>query len=412
MLLLTNPVRDYAWGSTRLLPDFLGRPGTGRPQAELWIGAHAADPSRLPDGTSLGDAIAAAPQALLGPRTQERFGDRLPFLMKVLAVDEPLSLQVHPTSLQARQGFEEETARGLGAGSAARSFPDPWHKPELVFALSRFEGMAGFRDLHITAGVLRLLNLPWSDELAARLVDGPAEVALREVTTYLLGLSGRPLRRVLRDVGDAARHAAARGRRMALRHRSPGRDVSLVQHEAVRVFTQMGRIAERYPEDPGVLVTLLLNHVVLAPGEAMFVDAGVVHAYTSGLGVEIMAASDNVVRAGLTPKHTDVARLLAITRFEAMTPPRWPPAQRTRDFVQLRPPVADFTLAVGRAPLALPRTGPRLVLALGGRATIAAGGASLDLRRGQAVFVGHDEGPLEVTGIGNVAVGGVPDPDE
>ena len=113
--------------------------------------------------------------------------------------------------------------------------------------------------------------------------------------------------------------------------------MSLVQHEAVRVFTQMGRIAERYPEDPGVLVTLLLNHVVLAPGEAMFVDAGVVHAYTSGLGVEIMAASDNVVRAGLTPKHTDVARLLAITRFEAMTPPRWPPAQRTRDFIALPP---------------------------------------------------------------------------
>jgi mannose-6-phosphate isomerase len=144
MFRLSNAVRDYAWGSTTRLAEFLGRAPSGRPEAELWIGAHEGDPSRLPDGRSLSEAIAEAPQEMLGGRVSDIFGDRLPFLMKVLAVDQPLSLQVHPSSERARVGHARENDEGIPVGAPTRSYQDPWHKPELLFALTRFEGMAGF----------------------------------------------------------------------------------------------------------------------------------------------------------------------------------------------------------------------------------------------------------------------------
>ena len=165
----------------------------------------------------------------------------------------------------------------------------------------------------------------------------------------------------------------------------------------------------RYPQDPGVLVTLLLNNVLLTPGEALFVNAGVVHAYVEGLGVEIMASSDNVVRAGLTPKHRDVEELLAITTFTPVPPPRWHPALRDDDHLLLQPPVSEFSLVVGRPPLPrLPATGPRTVLVLAGEVDVTTDAGRLTLRRGQSVFVGHAEGPLTVSGGGRVAVGSVP----
>ncbi|MDP2773918.1 MAG: mannose-6-phosphate isomerase, class I [Nocardioides sp.] len=409
MFRLSNAVRDYAWGSKTQLAEFLGRPPSGRPEAELWIGAHAGDPSRLPDGRPLGEAIADAPQEMIGSRVSDIFGDRLPFLMKVLAVDEPLSLQVHPSTERARAGHARENDEGIPVGAPTRSYQDPWHKPELLFALTRFEGMAGFRDVPSTVELLRLLNLPWADDVAGRLEDGPAYQALEAVTTDLLALSGRGLARTLRDVGHAARHAEARGRRTDLRHRSSGRDQHLVNREAVRVFALLGGLAAKYPKDPGVLVALLLNHVVLAPGEAMFVNAGMIHAYTSGFGVEIMASSDNVLRAGLTPKHRDVAELLHVTNFTPIPPPRWQSIKRTHGFIHIQPPVAEFGLTVGRPPLPpLPASGPRIVLALDGTVEVATAGQRLTLARGEAVFVTHEDGPITVTGDGEVAVGSVP----
>ena len=409
MFPLSNTVRDYAWGSQTRLAEFLGRTPTGRPEAELWIGAHEGDPSRLPGGQSLGEAIAADPQQMLGSRVTDVFGDRLPFLMKVLAVDEPLSLQVHPSSERARLGHARETGEGLPVEAPTRSYKDQWHKPELLFALTRFEGMAGFRDVPGTVELLRLLNLRWTDGIARHLEAGPAHETLAAVTTEILSLSGRGLARTLSDVGHAARHAEARGRRTDLRHRSSGRDQHLVNREAVRVFALLSDLAARYPKDPGVLVSLLLNHVVLAPGEAMFVDAGVIHAYTSGFGVEIMASSDNVLRAGLTPKHRDIAELLHVTHFTPIPPPRWQSVQRGHGFNQINPPAREFNLTVGRPPLRrLPTAGPRIVLALDGTVEVATAGQRLSLRRGETVFVTHEDGAFDVTGDGEVAVGSVP----
>lgn len=405
-----NPVRDYAWGSTHQMAQFLGHPATGRPQAELWIGAHDGDPSALPDGRLLNDVIAADAGTTLGTRVSGRFGERLPFLMKVLAVDEPLSLQVHPSSERARVGHSREEAAGIALDAGERNYKDDWHKPELIFAITRFEGMAGFRDVAATAEILGLLHLPWADRLATRLTNGPAPEVLREVVTETLALQGRELARLLTQVGDAARHAEARARREQLRHRSHRSAAQQrVGAEAARVFARTGDLARRYPRDPGVLVTLLLNNVTLAPGEAMFVDAGVVHAYVEGFGVEIMAASDNVLRAGLTPKHRDVDELLAITDFRPIAPPRWHPAERTGDFVHIEPPVAEFCLTVGRPPLRrVPATGPRAVLVLEGEVEVISRDERVVVRRGQSVFVDHGDGPIDIVGNGRVAVGSVP----
>ncbi len=331
---------------------------------------------------------------MLGGQVCETFGDRLPFLMKVLAVDEPLSLQVHPSTERAQIGHARESRNGVPVDSPRRNYKDPWHKPELVFALTRFEGMAGFREVAKSAELLRLLEISWADEVASRLGSGPAYQSLRSVVTDTTAMSGPVLEQLLGDLATSVRDAERFGS---------------LDPETTRVFANVLRLVERYPRDPGVLVTLLLNNIVLAPGEAMFVDAGVVHSYVSGTAAEIMASSDNVLRAGLTPKHIDVDELLHVTDFTPIPPPRWAPSERSADFSCFEPPVTEFNLMVGRSPLRrLPASGPRVVLALDGSVKVSTRTQSLALRKGQSVFVAHDDGAFEVAGPGSVAIGAVP----
>lgn len=409
MFVISGAVRDYAWGSRNHIPRFLGVPPTGEPQAELWLGAHEGDPARLRDGRPLNDVIRAEPETMLGRRVTSVFGPRLPFLVKALAAAEPLSLQVHPTTARARTGFVEEDAAGIPLDAANRNYRDEFHKPELVLALTRFEGMAGFRDISKSVQILRLLELPWADEVARHLESGPAFQSLRSVVTDLLHTPPDELRRLVGEVGAAAKLAGDRAHQEDLRNRRLERERTSVSREGTRVFAQTQQLADRYPEDPGVLVTLLLNHVVLAPGEAMFLDAGVVHAYTSGFGVEVMASSDNVVRAGLTPKHVDVEELLQITNFTPMPPPLWEPISRGA-IQKFDPPATEFELAVGQAPFAGPRAdGPRILLALDHEVEVrTASGQRQALRQGEAVYVADSDGAVEVDGTGRVAVVGVP----
>ncbi|GAW48464.1 MULTISPECIES: mannose-6-phosphate isomerase, class I [unclassified Nocardioides] len=408
MFLLTNAIRDYAWGSRNHIPRFLEVPPTGAPQAELWIGAHPGDPSRLPDGRTLDEAIREDPERLIGPRVRTVFGDRLPFLLKALAAAEPLSLQVHPTSQRAELGYAAEEAAGVLLGAPKRSYQDRFHKPEMVFALTRFEGMAGFRDVNRSAQILRTLDLPWADDVAARLESGPAFQTLRAVVTEMLATDGLELTRLLSDLRTAAAQAEQRGHREDVRIRKKLRERTSVSREGTRVFAQTTALVDRYPADPGVLVTLLLNHVVLAPGEAMFLGAGVIHAYTSGFGVEIMASSDNVLRAGLTPKHVDVEELLQITNFTPMPPPQWAPT--TRDgLAYFEPPVTEFALTVGDAPLAgLATDGPRVVLVLDGSVNLSTETGAASAVQGEALFIEHADGALTIDGNGRVAVASVP----
>ncbi|HET6652627.1 MAG TPA: mannose-6-phosphate isomerase, class I [Nocardioides sp.] len=414
MYLLENPVRDYAWGSRTHLPRFLGREPDGRPWAELWMGAHPSAPSRLPDGTSLDVAIARDAESMLGHGTRATFGNRLPFLMKLLAAAEPLSLQVHPTTDRARIRCAEQDAAGLARDAPDRTYPDASHKPEMIYALTRFEGMAGFRDPAKTAPILRGLDLPWLDEVADRIEGSPTPFqTLRAVVTETLARSGTELDERLEELRLAAEKAELRahsthaGRRVGTLP-----DPTAVERESVRVYAAVARLVEQYPADPGVLVTLLLNHVVLAPGEAMFIDAGVIHAYTSGFGVEIMAASDNVLRAGLTVKHVDVPELIEVANFTPMPPPLW--AGATAADVEggtvFTPPVDEFELAVLpiQADGVTLREGPQLLLCLDGELQVSTTAGRAHLPAGTAVFVGGNEERVDVTGKGRLVVGRTP----
>jgi mannose-6-phosphate isomerase len=378
----------------------------------MWFGAHPADPSCVEDGRGLDDLIAEAPETMLGPRVAESFGGRLPFLMKLLAASEPLSLQVHPTSEQARIRFAEQNTAGIPLHAPERSYRDASPKPELIYALSRFEGMAGFRDPNKTAVILRLLELPWFDKIAAELESTltPSRT-LRRIVTDLLAMSGTELEGRLQQLHIAAKDAEKRAHNPRVRRRPPYLEPSSVERESLRVFAQTPLLIDRYPEDPGVLVTLLLNHVVLAPGEAMFIKAGTIHAYTSGFGVEIMAASDNVLRAGLTPKHVDIPELLNITDFTPTSPPRWPGSQLDdAGGVVLSPPVTEFELVVSEVhgEVTIDEVRPMIIVCLDGSVNVSTERGTDTLAQGEGLFVEVSDGHVTLAGDGRVAIGRTP----
>ncbi len=410
---LAAPIRPYAWGSASHIPKFCGLPADGSPAAEMWFGAHPAAPSRVEPDLGLDELIDEAPVRCLGLPLVDFHGPRLPFLMKLLAAAEPLSLQVHPTGDRARMRYAEQTAAGIPLDAPERSYPDASAKPELVYALTRFEGMAGFRDLTKSAQILRTFGLDWLDEVAEQLDGSPTPFqTLREVVATMLATSGPLLSGRLRQLQAAAGEAEIRSHRPRTRLRPPDVEASSVERESLRVFAQTASLVDHYPDDAGVLVTLLLNHVVLAAGEAMFIDAGVVHAYTSGFGLEVMASSDNVVRAGLTPKHVDIAEMLEITDFTPIPPPRWKPMPlRDLDGVLLAPPVAEFELVVTAVSPGETYTEPEraaILLCLDGELVVATDSDKEALSRGEAVFVEASEGASAVTGRGRLAVARAP----
>ncbi len=294
-LRLRGPIRDYAWGSTLLLATMREAKPTKAPEAEMWFGAHPGAPSMIETAAGplrLDDYISLNPTARLGRRVHESFG-RLPFLMKLLAAGRPLSLQAHPTVNRAKAGFERENAAGIPIDAAHRCYKDDNHKPELICALTPFRALAGFREPIESVAVLSSLDCaalrPAIEVLAAEPSADDLATLLRSVLTLPPA-----------EAADLARSVST-----ALDHDG--------DFPAVR---SVGRfIAESFPDDPGVVTALLLNAIELAPGEAIYLGAGLLHAYVDGLGVEIMAASDNVLRGGLTPKHIDVDELVDCLEF-------------------------------------------------------------------------------------------------
>ncbi|MFE6547222.1 mannose-6-phosphate isomerase, class I [Streptomyces sp. NPDC057746] len=373
---LENTVRPYAWGSTTAIPRLLGEEPTGEPQAEMWMGAHPGAPSRTPRGP-LNEVIDKAPEEELGSRTVARFGPRLPFLLKILAAGAPLSLQVHPDLEQAKEGYADEERRGIPVDAPHRNYKDANHKPELICALTEFDGLCGFRTPDEAAELLAGLGVdslkPYVDLLHAH----PEEDALREVLTAVLSADPEAM---AHTVGEAATACARLG----------------------GAYAPYADIAHHYPGDPGVIAAMLLNHVQLQPGEALYLGAGVPHAYLNGLGVEIMANSDNVLRCGLTPKHVDVPELLRIVRFEASDPGVLRPEASDDGEEVYETPIDEFrlsryVLAEGAAPRELTRATPQILLCTAG--TVRAG--ELLLAAGQSVFVPAGE-TAEVSGAGTV----------
>ncbi|GAB2465367.1 mannose-6-phosphate isomerase, class I [Xylanimonas ulmi] len=398
---LDNPIQHYDWGSGTQLHELLGDAPDGRPAAELWLGAHASAPSLARDrhgATEPLDAlIRSDPERMLGKRVSDEYGPRLPYLLKVLAADRALSLQVHPKPHLARAGFNRENARGVPLDAPHRSFRDDQHKPELIVAVSQFEALAGFRNP-------------------------------RSITSLLDGLDG-PLVDAVRD--ELARDRSARGLRAAFSRLLAARDddACAAQLErtiaSVRARAEAGsrfgradatvlRLAQEHPGDPGAIASLMLNRVTLEPGEALFLAAGEIHAYLSGLGVEVMASSDNVLRAGLTTKHVDEAALFEAASFEPRPPlaPHLDLAGSRGQSVTFRPPVREFALTLidvdesESVPLA--PTGPRTVICLDGEVEVVDAGGRTKLGRGGSVFVAHDAGAASVEGSGLVACAWVP----
>ena len=388
--------QSYDWGSTTAIPEMLGLESDGAPWAEQWYGAHPAGPTRLADGRSLAALLASDPGRLLGEDVVRRFGPQLPFLLKVIAPDRALSLQVHPSLDQAVRGFERENTAGLAPDSPVRNFKDPNHKPEMVLALTRFEAVAGFRAPRRAAEVLGGLDSPLARRMRRTLRLNPTRFGIRQAFTELVSTDTRP------QAAEMAELVAEISRRLA-EGRSPSR----------RVDANVVEMARAFPHDPGIAAALLLNPVTLRRGEALFVPAGSVHAYISGLGVEIMASSDNVLRAGLTTKHVDVPAMLACVDYVAAPPVRPAPEYLSRATRAYYAPVDDFELLVttvvprdGRVPV--PGRGPRILLGLEGTTTVTTSAGGTELSRGRALFVGADERALAVEGEGSLVQADVP----
>ncbi|MGW8374668.1 mannose-6-phosphate isomerase, class I [Streptomyces sp. ODS28] len=394
---LDNTVRPYAWGSRTAIPELLGTEPTGQPQAELWMGAHPGAPSRVDrgsGGTPLSEIIAADPEGELGEESVRAFGPRLPFLLKVLAAASPLSLQVHPDLAQAKEGFAKEEADGVPLDAPHRNYKDANHKPELICALTPFDGLCGFRRAAEAAELLEGLGTdglkPYADILRAR----PASEALREVLTAVLTADRAEIAGTVAEAAAAAGRLAESGGPHAADYRA------------------YASIAHHYPGDPGVIAAMLLNYVTLQPGEALYLGAGVPHAYLDGLGVEIMANSDNVLRCGLTPKHVDVPELLRIVRFEPSDPGVLRPEAGADGAERYETPIDEFALsryvlAPGGEPRELPAETPQILLCTGGalavHSDIAEGdkGDELTLEPGRSAFVPAGE-RVRISGEGTL----------
>ncbi|MCL8016385.1 mannose-6-phosphate isomerase, class I [Streptomyces sp. AS02] len=373
---LDNTIRPYAWGSTTAIPQLLGVEPTGEPQAEMWMGAHPGAPSRTGRGT-LVEVIEADPERELGATAVAKFGPRLPFLLKILAAGAPLSLQVHPNLEQAKEGYEDEERRNIPVDAGHRNYKDANHKPELICALTEFDGLCGFRAPVEAADLLAGLGVdslkPYVDLLHAH----PEDAALREVLTAILTADPDEMAHTVAEAAAACSRLGG-------------------------AYAPYADIAHHYPGDPGVIAAMLLNHVRLQPGEALFLGAGIPHAYLNGLGVEIMANSDNVLRCGLTPKHVDVPELLRIVHFEAGDPGVLRPEAAPDGEEVYETPIDEFRLSryvlpEGTVAHDLTRATPQILLCTAGSVRV----GEHELTPGRSVFVPAGE-KAEVSGAGTV----------
>ncbi|WP_250001024.1 mannose-6-phosphate isomerase, class I [Actinoplanes sp. M2I2] len=379
---LTGTVRPYAWGSRTILAELQGRPApTDQPEAELWLGAHPGDPATVagPDGpVSLEALIADDPKGQLGEAVAGEFGPRLPFLLKLLAAESPLSLQAHPDLEYAKQAYaRQEADPGL-----PKNYTDANHKPEMLVAVTPFEALCGFRAPAAAADEIEAFGVAALAPVVEALRGGDLRTAVHTLLTW------------------------------------PTADRDALVSAVVAAAPAKGLVADlaaHYPGDPGVLVALLLNHVRLAPGEAIWMPAGNLHAYLRGAGVELMAASDNVLRGGLTPKRVDVDELLRVLRFEVLDDPILPSAEVAPGVSTWSVPVPDFELFRveldgTRPPAEVPATGPRIILATAGDVFVgeSVDGTPVELTPGAAAYAPADAGAIKVAGTGQVFVAAVP----
>ncbi|HFZ8993580.1 TPA: mannose-6-phosphate isomerase [Citrobacter freundii] len=382
---LINSVQNYAWGSKTALTELYGMANpTGQPMAELWMGAHPKSSSRVEvsEGQTLPlrEMIEKDKAALLGDAVAGRFGE-LPFLFKVLCAAQPLSIQVHPNKENAEQGFAKENAAGIAIDAAERNYKDPNHKPELVFALTPFMAMNAFREFSEIVSLLQ--PVAGAHTAIAHFLQQPDADSLSQLFTSLLNMQGEEKSRALAILK------------------------ATLESQQGEPWETIRLISEFYPDDSGLFSPLLLNVVKLNPGDAMFLFAETPHAYLKGVALEVMANSDNVLRAGLTPKYIDIPELIANVKF----------APRPADTLLTTPvkngaeldfpiPVDDFAFSLhdlSAQETTIAQQSAAILFCVEGEAVLSAGGQTLTLKPGESVFVGASESPVNVSGVGRLA---------
>lgn len=382
---LINSVQNYAWGSKSALTDLYGIANPDNlPMAELWMGAHPKSSSKITDsqGTvrSLRDVIDADKATLLGRKVADRFGE-LPFLFKVLCAAQPLSIQVHPNKRASEIGFAKENAAGIAMDAAERNYKDPNHKPELVFALTPFLAMNAFREFSEIVSLLQ--PVAGAHTAIAHFLEQPNGERLSALFASLLNMQGEEKARALAILRSALESQQGE------------------PWQTIRV------ISEFYPDDSGLFSPLLLNVVKLKPGEAMFLFAETPHAYLQGTALEVMANSDNVLRAGLTPKYIDIPELVANVKFEAK-----PAAElltqpvKNGSELDFPIPVDDFAFSLhdlSAQPTAIAQQSAAILFCLEGEAVLSKGEESLTLKPGESAFISAAESPVQVSGNGKLA---------
>ncbi|MET0954568.1 MAG: mannose-6-phosphate isomerase, class I [Cryobacterium sp.] len=423
---ITNTPRDYAWGSPTAIADLLGHVASGGPEAELWLGAHPGSPSVITDPALAGGApdlaawIDRDPATALG--AEHAAGRRLPFLLKILAAHSPLSLQAHPSPERAAAGFALENAAGIPLDAADRNYRDPFHKPEIIFALSdTFQALCGFRDPRQIRSILAELRA-----LDATM-DHPQPEALSGLENRLVGDDALHdvVEWLLRDGrgGDTGEVSWLVERVVALAEQAAFLIEGGAQVSFAAELAMVRSLSAAYPGDPGIVISLLTNLVSLKRGEVLFLPAGNIHAYLSGLGVEVMASSDNVLRGGLSPKHIDVDELLDVLDFAPLPVPYLAPELQADGVAVYRPAVPDFELAhitvpadaaaadAGHAGVPMRQvalTGPGIAICTAGRFLVAGATSSITLARGESVYITPDEGTVTFAGSGEVFLATTP----
>ncbi|MDD1781908.1 mannose-6-phosphate isomerase, class I [Enterovibrio sp. ZSDZ35] len=384
---LNNIIQDYAWGSHDALNILFNIANPeNKPQAEIWMGAHPNGCSKVTvDGkeTLLSDFIATDMAKMLGADTAKQFGE-LPYLFKVLSAEKALSVQVHPSKAQAEEGFAKEEAAGIPLSAGFRNYKDPNHKPELVYALTSYTAMNGFRDYSEILDLFRQLNIAELSDLISALEANQNEAGLSAFFEAMLSLDGEAKATCLEQLiafADANKEDA--------------------------FCALLLDLSTQYPGDIGLFSPLILNTITLVPGEAMFLDACTPHAYIKGTGLEIMANSDNVLRAGLTPKHMDVPELTACTRCVPMAKDTIRLQPNTEGTAQHYPiPVPDFKFSVytGTENQALTTDSAEILIAIDAPLTVAhSNGENVTLEKGQSVFIPAYVGDYSVSCSGAFA---------
>jgi len=424
---LRNKAKHYDWGSAADIPRLLGITPNGTPWAELWMGGHSGSPSAVimdAGETSLADLIARDPCRFLGEETARRYGE-LPFLLKLLSAEKPLSIQAHPNLAQAREGFERENRAGLAIDSPERNYKDPNHKPEIIAALTPFTGLCGFRGvdeirnllasfleaspLAAPPPVLREGFAPLTRALSNRVpATGGTAAALRDFLAGLFGLSQQAREALTEYV-------------LSLRDLPPGCGASQSDGASLcDAMEMMQELARLYPGDPAVIAPIYLNVFRLEPGEAVFLEAGALHSYIHGFGVELMANSDNVLRGGLTPKHVDAPELMKILNFKPFKPRIIAPNENCFSYPT---PCEEFSLtriqgngafarksscppcnsvsSVVNSSFLLDSSSPALCIVTEGELIITTGDSETVVKQGESLFVlpvKEGESPLSLRG--------------